>query len=76
MVTVETNHVPETRLRKERVVRRGPQQMEQRLSTLKELTAAILSYSNNQVGEVEQEQLLWVYSFYICMHCISNVYVS
>ncbi|XP_071338645.1 uncharacterized protein KIAA2012 homolog isoform X3 [Trachinotus anak] len=48
LVTVETNCGSETENRKKRVVRRYTQQVEQQLSTLKELTAAILSYTNNQ----------------------------
>lgn len=62
MVTVETNHVPAARITKKRLARRGPRQTQQRLSTLKELTAAILSYSNSRVGEVEQGLLI------VCMN--------
>ncbi|XP_074513640.1 uncharacterized protein KIAA2012 homolog isoform X1 [Sebastes fasciatus] len=48
LVTMETSRYSETRDRKQRVVRRYTQQVEQRLSTLKELTAAILSYGNSK----------------------------
>lgn len=43
----------EARDRKQRVARRCTQQVEQQLSTLKELTAAILSYGKNQVAVKE-----------------------
>ncbi|XP_033984831.1 uncharacterized protein KIAA2012 [Trematomus bernacchii] len=46
LVTIETSAV--TRDGKQKVVRRYTQQDKSRLSTLKELTAAILSYSNTQ----------------------------
>lgn len=72
---METNHVPEAGVRKKRVVRRDPQQVEQRLNTLKELTAAILSYSKNQVGGVEQINFIgFIQSIYVRNHYISNVY--
>ncbi|XP_044073655.1 uncharacterized protein KIAA2012-like isoform X2 [Siniperca chuatsi] len=48
LVTMEISCHSETRDRKQRAVRRYTQQVEQQLSTLKELTAAILSYSNNK----------------------------
>ncbi|XP_045910523.1 uncharacterized protein KIAA2012 homolog [Micropterus dolomieu] len=48
LATMETSCHSETKDRKQRVVRQYTQQVEQQLSTLKELTAAILSYSNNQ----------------------------
>ncbi|XP_056244505.1 uncharacterized protein KIAA2012 isoform X2 [Seriola aureovittata] len=48
LVTLETNCDSEIGNRKKRVVRQYTQQVEQQLSTLKELTAAILSYTSNQ----------------------------
>nr|XP_046260648.1 uncharacterized protein KIAA2012 [Scatophagus argus] len=48
LVNMETSCQSETTGRKKRIVRQYTQQMEQQLSTLKELTAAILSYSNNR----------------------------
>ncbi|XP_036965855.1 uncharacterized protein KIAA2012 homolog [Acanthopagrus latus] len=48
LVALETSCQLGTRDRKRRVVRRYTRRVEQDLSTVKELTAAILSYSNNQ----------------------------
>ncbi|XP_042349976.1 uncharacterized protein LOC121948641 [Plectropomus leopardus] len=48
LVTMETSANSETRDRKQQVVRGYSQQVEQQLSNLKELTAAIMSYSNTQ----------------------------
>ncbi|KAG7501606.1 hypothetical protein JOB18_003471 [Solea senegalensis] len=48
LVTTKTNCELEAGQRKKRVVRRRTQQVEQQRSTLKELTAAILNYSNSQ----------------------------
>ncbi|XP_055360844.1 uncharacterized protein KIAA2012 homolog [Betta splendens] len=48
LVSVETSHRPDVGVRKKKVIQRDTQQMKQRLSSLKELTAAILSYRNNQ----------------------------
>ncbi|XP_070693664.1 uncharacterized protein KIAA2012 homolog [Pempheris klunzingeri] len=48
LVTMETSCHSETRERKQRVVRRHTRQVEPQLSTLKELTAAILGYCNSQ----------------------------
>ncbi|XP_069388589.1 uncharacterized protein KIAA2012 homolog isoform X2 [Paralichthys olivaceus] len=47
LVSMETSRGSVAGHRKKRVVRRYYQQVEKQLSTLKELTAAILSYSNN-----------------------------
>lgn len=71
---METSCQSETRDRKQRVVRRYTQQVEQQLSTLKELTAAILSYSNNQVGGMRPGITLgilqYVYTVYVCIHVV------
>ncbi|XP_059198353.1 uncharacterized protein KIAA2012 [Centropristis striata] len=48
LVTMEASCDPVTRDRKRRIVRQYTQQVEQQLSTLKELSAAILSYGNTQ----------------------------
>ncbi|XP_069009709.1 uncharacterized protein KIAA2012 homolog [Embiotoca jacksoni] len=48
LVTLESRSHPKTRDEKQRVVRRQTRQVEQQLSTVKDLTAAILKYSNNQ----------------------------
>ncbi|XP_060910623.1 uncharacterized protein KIAA2012 homolog [Labrus mixtus] len=48
LVTVETGLQSEMRERKKKVVQRYTQEVEQQLSTLRELTAAILNYGNNQ----------------------------
>ncbi|XP_056284716.1 LOW QUALITY PROTEIN: uncharacterized protein KIAA2012 homolog [Pseudoliparis swirei] len=48
LVSMETGCRPETRDRKRRVVRQFTQQVGQQLSTVKQLSAAILSYSNTQ----------------------------
>lgn len=55
LVALETSCHLGTRDRKRQVVRRYTRRVEQDLSTVKELTAAILSYSNNQVAEIDQE---------------------
>ncbi|XP_076603538.1 uncharacterized protein KIAA2012 homolog [Chaetodon auriga] len=48
LVSLETSCHSKTRDRKQRVAQQCTQQVEQQLSTLKELTASISSYSNNQ----------------------------
>ncbi|XP_034417627.1 uncharacterized protein KIAA2012 homolog [Cyclopterus lumpus] len=48
LVSMETSCRSEIRDRKQRVVRQYPRQVGQQLSTVKELSAAILSYSNTQ----------------------------
>lgn len=55
LVTLETSCHSGTRDRKQRVVRRYTRRVEPDLGTVKELTAAILSYSNNQVVGIDQE---------------------
>ncbi|XP_049904890.1 uncharacterized protein LOC126393077 [Epinephelus moara] len=50
LVTVETSGNSETRDRKQRVVGSYTRQVKQQLSTLKELTASIMGYSNTQLN--------------------------
>ncbi|XP_031158629.2 uncharacterized protein KIAA2012 homolog [Sander lucioperca] len=57
LITMETGCLSETREKKQRVVRRYTQQVEQ-LSTLKELSAAILSYSDTQFTSSRLNPLL------------------
>lgn len=49
LVTMETSCESEAENRKKRLARRYTEQVERQLSTLKELTAAILRYGKNQV---------------------------
>ncbi|KAK2840242.1 hypothetical protein Q5P01_013982 [Channa striata] len=55
LVAVETNSGLETGYRKKRIVPRETQQVQQHLKKVKELTSAVLSFSNNQVDKDEEQ---------------------